>query len=136
VRFPRQRSGFVLGYKGEIAVTDDHLIVAQRVTQNQTDNGSLLPMAARVVERCGQPPGQLLADSGILSKANLEQLETQTIDGYIPDSDLNFIAATNSKFDSYCYGHSQENLRTSSEVTRVARAHSYLLLVARKLGSG
>jgi hypothetical protein len=46
VRFPRQRSGFVLGYKGEIAVSDDHLIVAQRVTQNQTDNESLLSSAA------------------------------------------------------------------------------------------
>jgi len=27
-RFLRQRGGFVLGYTGEIAVSDDHLIVA------------------------------------------------------------------------------------------------------------
>ena len=43
-RFLRQRGDtFVLGYTGEIAVSDDHLIVAQRVTQNATDNGSLAP---------------------------------------------------------------------------------------------
>ena len=38
-RFLRQRGDkFVLGYSAEIAVSDDHLIVAQRVTQNVTDN--------------------------------------------------------------------------------------------------
>jgi hypothetical protein len=31
--------------------------VAQRVTQNATDNGSLLPMIDEVNERCGAPPG-------------------------------------------------------------------------------
>jgi transposase len=87
-RFLRQRAGFVLGYTGEIAVSDDHLIVAQRVTQNATDNDSLLPMAAQVAQRCGQPPGQLLADSGFFSNANLEQLEAQQIDAYVPDSNL------------------------------------------------
>jgi transposase len=87
-RFLRQRSGFVLGYTGEIAVSDDHLIVAQRVTQNATDNDSLLPMAAQIIERCGQPPEQLLADSGFFSNDNLEQLEAQQIDSYIPDSNL------------------------------------------------
>ncbi len=32
--FLRTRSSFDLGYTGEIAVSDDHMIVAQRVTQN------------------------------------------------------------------------------------------------------
>ena len=51
-RFLRQRGDkFVLGYSAEIAVSDDHLIVAQRVTQNETDNASLMPMVAEV-ERC------------------------------------------------------------------------------------
>ena len=56
-RFLRQRGGFVLGYTGEIAVSDDHLIVAQRVTQNVTDNGSLAPMVDQTEQRCGAPPG-------------------------------------------------------------------------------
>ena len=87
-RFLRQRGGFVLGYTGEIAVSDDHLIVAQRVTQNVTDNASLGPMIDEVTERCGAPPGAALADSGFFSIANIEQLEQQNIDAYVPDSNL------------------------------------------------
>jgi len=88
-RFLRQRGDkFVLGYTGEIAVSDDHLIVAQRVTQSATDNGSLLPMIDAVNKRCGAPPGAALADSGFFSVENLEQMEQQNIDGYVPDSNL------------------------------------------------
>src|SRR5271157_854894 len=90
-RFLRQRGGFVLGYTGQIAVAagsprrgpqevvfaswgggtglrpwgrDDHLIVAQRVTQNATANESLAPMIDEVRQRCGAPPAAALADSG------------------------------------------------------------------------
>jgi len=88
-RFMRQRGGkFVLGYSGEIAVSDDHLIVAQRVTQNVTDNDSLQPMLDQVEKRCGAPPGAALADSGFFSVSNLEQMEQQNVDGYVPDSNL------------------------------------------------
>jgi transposase len=88
-RFLRQRGGhFVLGYTGEIAVSDDHLIVAQRVTQNAADNHSLLPMIEQTRERCGDAPGQVLADSGFFSVANLEQIEQQNLDAYVPDSNL------------------------------------------------
>ena len=52
-RFLRQRGGFVLlGFTGEIAVSDDHLIVAQQVAQNVTDSGSLEPILDQVVQRC------------------------------------------------------------------------------------
>jgi hypothetical protein len=38
-RFLRQRGGnFQFGYTGEITISDDHLIVAQRVTQNAANN--------------------------------------------------------------------------------------------------
>ncbi len=87
-RFLRQRGGFVLGYTGEIAVSDDHLIVAQRVTQNVTDNGSLEPMLDQVEQRCGAPPGAALADSGFFSIDNLEQMERRNVDAYVPDSNL------------------------------------------------
>ena len=87
-RFLHQRGGFVLGYTGEIAVSDDHLIVAQRVTQNATDNASLAPMIGQVEQRCGAPPGAALADSGFFSIANIEQMERQKIDAYVPDSNL------------------------------------------------
>jgi transposase len=87
-RFLRTRSGFDLGYTGEIAVSDDHLIVAQRVTQNAADNASLLPMVQQTVERCGSPPVQVLADSGFFSIDNLERMEAQNLDAYVPDSNL------------------------------------------------
>jgi transposase len=88
-RFLRQRGDkFVLGYSAEIAVSDDHLIVAQRVTQNATDNASLHPMLDQVEQRCGAPPGAVLADSGFFSVDNLNQLEQRNIDGYVPDSNM------------------------------------------------
>lgn len=88
-RFLRQRGDkFVLGYSAEIAVSDDHLIVAQRVTQNATDNASLVPMVDQVEQRCGAPPGAALADSGFFSVDNLEQMEQRNIDAYVPDSNM------------------------------------------------
>ena len=87
-RFLRQRDGFVLGYTAEIAVTDDHWIVAQRVTQNAADNNSLLPLVDQVQQRTRARPTQVLADSGFNSNTNLQQLEQQNIEGYVPDSNL------------------------------------------------
>jgi transposase len=88
-RFMRQRGDkFVLGYSAEIAVSDDHMIVAQRVTQNGTDNESLEPMVDQVEQRCGAPPGAALADSGFFSIHNLNQMEQRNIDAYVPDSNM------------------------------------------------
>jgi transposase len=88
-RFLRQRGDkFVLGYSAEIAVSDDHLIVAQRVTQNVTDNQSLTPMVDQVEHNCGAPPDATLADSGFFSIHNLHQMEQRNIDAYIPDSNM------------------------------------------------
>ena len=87
-RFLRRRGGFVLGYSAEIAVSDDHFIVAQRVTQNATDNESLVPMIDQVQQRCGAPPGAVLADSGFFSIDNLKQLEQRNIDACLPDSNM------------------------------------------------
>lgn len=88
-RFLRQPGDkFVLGYSAEIAVSDDHLIVAQRVTQNVTDNESLEPMVDQVEQRCGAAPDTALADSGFFSIHNLNRMEQRNIDAYIPDSNM------------------------------------------------
>ena len=80
-RFLRERGGrFRLGYSGEIAVSEDHFIVAVRVTQNATDNARL-PMIAEVERQCRARPQQVLADSGFYSGDNLDALEAQGIDG-------------------------------------------------------
>ena len=63
-RYLRRRGGFVLGYTAEIAVSDDHLIVAQRVHQAPADHGSLQAMTEAVERACGQRPGTVMADAG------------------------------------------------------------------------
>jgi transposase len=86
-RFLRERGGrFALGYSGELAVSEDHFIVAVRVTQQATDNASLLPMLDEVERRCQERPRQVLADSGFYSGANLDAIEARGIDGYIADA--------------------------------------------------
>lgn len=87
-RFLRTRQGFELGYTGEVAVSEDHFIVAQRVTQNKVDNASLLPLVEEVERQCRERPRRVLADSGFYSNHNVEQLEQRGIDGYVPDSNL------------------------------------------------
>jgi transposase len=88
-RFLRSRGGrFVLGYTGEIAVSDDHLIVAQRVTQAGNENHSLEPMLELIAATCGSPPARVVADSGYYSNHNVEQMEASKIDAWVPDSNL------------------------------------------------
>src|SRR5271156_51756 len=87
-RFLRSRDGFTLGYTGEIAMSEDHLIVAQRVTQQPTDNASLIPMVEQITTRCDSPPAIVLADSGYFSVENLNYLEQKEIDAYLPDSNM------------------------------------------------
>jgi hypothetical protein len=87
-RFLRCRRGFELGYTGEIAMSEDHLIAAQRVTQESTDNASLSPMVEQVKLECGLPPEEVLADSGYFSIKNLQWLEQQKISACLPDSNM------------------------------------------------
>lgn len=87
-RFLRDRKGFTLGYTGALAVSEDHLIVAQRVGQEATDHASLLPLLDRVEEGCGERAQRVSADSGFFSLQNLRGLETRGVDGYVPDSNL------------------------------------------------
>jgi transposase len=85
-RFLPDRRGFTRGYT--VAVSDDHLLVAQQVSRELHDNGWLVPMVARVPRECGEPPGQMPADSGFFSLHNLEVMEERGIDGYVPDGNM------------------------------------------------
>jgi len=87
-RFLRQRGGFTLGYTGTLAVSEDHLIVGQCVTQQSNDNDLLLPMVDLVEQTCKDKPHGVSADSGFFSIENLRALEEREIDGYVPDSNL------------------------------------------------
>lgn len=87
-RMLRQRQGYVLGYTGTMAVSEDHLIVAQQVSQAGSDNELLVPMVERVEQECGERPRQVSADSGFFSQGNLRAMEERGIDAYVPDSHL------------------------------------------------
>jgi transposase len=73
--------GFVLGYRVDLAVSDDHLIVAERTTQAVRDGASLLPRVDRVMEAYGEWPVEVRADSGFFSVRNLIELERRGIAG-------------------------------------------------------
>ena len=66
-RFLRSRQGWALRYTADMAVSDDHFIAATRVTQNATDNASLVPMVDEVERQCRQRPEQVTAESGFFS---------------------------------------------------------------------
>src|ERR1700684_3843764 len=70
-RFLRDRRGFTLGYTATVAVSEDHVIVAQQVGQASTDNGLLVPLVEQVGSPGGKRPGQVSADSGFFSNENL-----------------------------------------------------------------
>lgn len=84
-RFLRTRQGFTLGYTVALAVSEDHLIVEQQVTQAASDNALLVPLVEGVERRCRARPGQVSADSGFFSIANLLELEARGIEPYVPD---------------------------------------------------
>jgi hypothetical protein len=87
-RFLRERGGYALGYTAEIAVSEDHLIVAQRVTLNPCDVPALVPLVKEVEERTVASPEKALADAGFYSNQNVRELEARGIDVYVPDPNL------------------------------------------------
>ncbi len=87
-RFLHERGGFVLGYTAEVAVSDDHFIVAQRVTQNACDVPALVPMVEEVERQGRAVPAQVLADAGFFSGENVTALQRRGIDVYVPDTNL------------------------------------------------
>jgi transposase len=87
-RVLRERRGFSVGYRVSVAVSEDHLIVAQQVGQERADNGLLVPMTDAVERECGQRPQRVLADAGFFSVENLQQMSAREIDAYVPDSHL------------------------------------------------
>ncbi len=87
-RFLRDRRGFTLGYTATAAVSADHLIVAQQVSQEPADNELLVPLVDAVERECGARPQQVSADSGFFSQKNLHAMEERKIDAYVPDYNM------------------------------------------------
>jgi transposase len=87
-RFLRERGGFTLGYTATLAVSEDHVILAQRVTQETNNNEALVPMVEAVGKQCREKTERVSADSGLFSIDNLKALEETSIDAYVTDTYL------------------------------------------------
>jgi Transposase DDE domain len=75
---------FVLGYTAEVAVSEEHFIVAQRATQNKSDNEALVPMVEEVERQCWERLQRVLADCGFFSNRNLREMEERGIEASCP----------------------------------------------------
>jgi transposase len=84
-RYLRRRGGFCLGYTAELAVSDDHIIVGQRLHQEPADRNGLVAMTEAVERECGVLPHQVLADCGYYSTPALQTLRERGIDVIVPD---------------------------------------------------
>jgi transposase len=84
-RYLRRRGGFCLGYTAEVAVSDDHLIVAQRVHQATNDNASLAAMTEAMERECGERPEAVLADCGYYAMDQIAAVEALGIAVCVPD---------------------------------------------------
>jgi transposase len=83
-RIMKSKDGFVQAFNAQAAVdAGAQIVVAQGVTQDANDKHQLVPMTDAIETNLGRKPGQLSADSGYCSNANIEALETRGIDGYI-----------------------------------------------------
>ena len=84
-RYLRARSGFCLGYTAEVAVSDDHVIVAQRVHQQTTDNRSVASLTEAVERECGERPEVVMADSGYYNIEEIGKVEAGGSQAVVPD---------------------------------------------------
>lgn len=83
-RIMKTSSGYEQCYNGQIAVdAESRLIVATEVTQSAADAEQLLPMVEKILAVTQESPGEVLADAGYRSEANLQGLEDKKIDGYV-----------------------------------------------------
>ena len=69
-------------------MSEDHLVVAQRITQNATDNGSLDAVVEQVEQRCGATPERVSADSGFYRNEEIAAVMKRGAEVYVPDSTM------------------------------------------------
>jgi transposase len=87
-RIMKTKDGYVQGYNAQAVATEDQIVVAAEVTDDNNEHGQLHPMIAatnRSLTDAGidDRPGQLLADAGYCSEDNLAGLTEQDPDCFI-----------------------------------------------------
>lgn len=83
-RILKTKDGYIQGYNAQAAVDGTHqIIVAQTLTNCSSDQAQLAPLLDAIRANLGRNPGEVSADAGYCSDANLRTLKRRRIDGYI-----------------------------------------------------
>lgn len=102
-KFQKTEYGLKPGYNGECIVDEaNQVIVAEQVTTECVDTDMVKPMVEQLEENVGNKPDKLSADTGFYSGKNIAYLESEEIDGYIPNKenkDKNAFAKENFRYD-------------------------------------
>ena len=77
--------GVVQGYTGVAAVDDKHQLVVHATAHGSGSEQEVLPGMLDGLAQLRAPDTIIAADSGYYSEANVQQLESREIEGYIPD---------------------------------------------------
>ena len=76
--------GYQQCYNAQAVVDgESQLVVGTAVTDNASDQGQLVERVDEVSGRCGETPGEVLADAGYCNEEDLAALEARGIDGYV-----------------------------------------------------
>jgi Transposase DDE domain len=78
--------GVVQGYTGVAAVDEKHQVIVEAQAHGSGSEQELLQLMLEPLSALRAPYTVLSADSGYHSKDNLEQLEAQSIEAFIPDN--------------------------------------------------
>ena len=76
-RIMKARQGYIQGYNGQAAVSEDQIILAAKLSQDENDVGQLHPMIGATEKSLyeagiSEPIGAILADAGYMSDQNLD----------------------------------------------------------------
>ncbi len=92
------KDGYIQGYNAQAAVDGAaQIIVAHELTPSMSDCGQLTPLLDGVETNLGCRPKEASADSGYLSEANLAELKSRGIDGYVATGRAKHPTAGNGK---------------------------------------
>jgi len=114
-RFMLTRNGTLPAYNVQVAVDCDHdLVVAQQVTTEANDTGSLLPMAAAAKAAVGNPPElKVVADAGYSHGEQAAACEQNGILPHVPAQ-----RGINSQGDGKLFDRSQFSYDAASDTFR------------------
>ena len=91
-RFMKGGNGKIdINYTGQIAVSEDQVIIAAEVINEANDRGALVGTLEQAGANTGEEIDEVAADSGYSSYDNYEYLKERDKTGYIPDQYLSKI---------------------------------------------